>query len=225
MMRLRIAVTSSDDSVRSDAPTVSRYETLLRSSGRGGPVYTPHEFNLHQIVTSRGGQAFLDLACRFAQFGDHRQVESAGWEAAQRLITFFALVEPLEQRQIEIEDRCPAFYPQRWVQLEEASGILSSPHNRGGALGMLVGPRRGRLHFTRWHQAFGQPLQLEQRRAAVAFARVHSRGKMRDFFRQLAIARVNLAADLEQTEGSQTAGCFRQYSFVFRASRLRRSSV
>ena len=39
MIRARTSATSSEDSVRSADPTVSRKETLLRPSGSGGPEY------------------------------------------------------------------------------------------------------------------------------------------------------------------------------------------
>ena len=67
MMRLRMAATSSDESVRSEAPTVSRKETLLRSSGRGGPVYTRTNSISTRSVAGCRRQPFLDLARRFAQ--------------------------------------------------------------------------------------------------------------------------------------------------------------
>ena len=45
MMRARISLTSSEESVRSVEPTVSRNETLLVFSGSGGPELTFNTLN------------------------------------------------------------------------------------------------------------------------------------------------------------------------------------
>src|SRR5438067_12129460 len=89
------------------------------------------------------------------------------------------------------------------MQLKKAADLLPAPVNSGRPLGMLERSRASWVHFASRHQAFSQVLQLEQARAAVALAGIDRRNQVRDFFRQAPIARVDLAADLEQTERCQ----------------------
>src|SRR5581483_11648064 len=73
----------------------------------------------------------------------------------------------------------------------------------GGALRMLerTGVRGKRL--TAAHETLGHALQLEELRGAIALARIHDRGEVRNLVRQLIGPAMNLPADLEKAKRRQ----------------------
>jgi len=93
-----------------------------------------------------------------------------------------------------------SFYSERWMQFEKTAGGLVAPDNQCRAFGMFPRPRGSRLHIAAGHQAFGQALQLEKGGAAVAFALIHRRDKMRNFFGQLGLSRMDFPANFKEAK-------------------------
>src|SRR5690349_17849727 len=102
--------------------------------------------------------------------------------------------------EIQVDHGRAAVGSQRRMQLKKTADRLPVPVNSRRPLGMLERSRASLVRFAPRHQAFSQVLQREQARAAVALPGIDRRNQMWDFFRQAPIARVDLAADLEQTE-------------------------
>jgi len=90
MMRVRISPTSSEASVRSGDPTVSRKETLFWPSSSGAPGVLAHELNGFQQWPGERCHAGFELAGVLAQTGDDGKIEGARWVAAYGRVLDFS---------------------------------------------------------------------------------------------------------------------------------------